>query len=461
MANRERDRAIEDALTRPLRTTGRAFWWVVAGLLAVMLLGASQWVRQLREGLGVASMNRPVFWGLYIANYVFFIGISHAGTLISAILRITGAEWRRPITRAAEAITVFALIIGSSSILFHLGRPEFIYLPLLHPQPLSPLIWDVFAISTYLLGSSLYLYLPLIPDLAFLRDQNTRFTWLYKPLSLGWQGTEQQQRLLERAIGAMAVAIIPIAVSVHTVVSWTLSMTLVPMWHSAIFGPYFVVGAIFSGIAALLIALAVLRKAYNLEAFFRTVHFNNLGLLLLTFSCIWLYFTFAEHMTVWYGNGLDEMPALTSRLSGRFAIPFWTMLVCCFGIPFVLLAFRKTRTITGTVVASVSVLVGMWLERFVIVVNSASFPRSSASWDGGIYSPSFVEISITAAQFACFVLMYVLFSKLFPVVSIWEMKQDEPVALDSATRHLAGEPAHSASYGVSGADASPELAEES
>ena len=220
----DRNQAIEDSLLRPVFQTSRTLWVVVAMLLAVIAFGGFQWAHQLREGLIVAGMNQPVYWGLYLTNYVFFIGISHAGTLISAILRLTDAEWRRPITRAAEAITVFALLMGTSNVLWHLGRPELIYIPMLHPQPLSPLIWDVACISVYLMGSITYLYLPLIPDLALLRDRSPRLRWLYRWLSLGWQGTPKQHKLLERAIGFMAVAIIPIAVSVHTVVSWVFAM---------------------------------------------------------------------------------------------------------------------------------------------------------------------------------------------------------------------------------------------
>ncbi len=426
MRRQDRDRAIEDALLKPVLQPGRGIWVFAAFLLAVMAFGGYQWSLQLRDGLGRAGMNRPVYWGLYITNYVFFIGISHAGTLISAILRLTGAEWRRPITRVAEAITVFALLMGSSNVLWHLGRPELIYMPLLYPQLLSPLIWDVICISVYFLGSLTYLYLPLIPDLALLRDRSTRWRWFYRPLALGWQGTERQHRRLEKAIGVMAVAIIPIAVSVHTVVSWVFAMTLVPMWHSAIFGPYFVVGAIFSGIAALIVAMAVMRRVFDLGAFFRPIHFNNLGLLLLTMACLWFYFTFAEHLTVWYGNEPDEVAVLNSRLSGPFAPAFWTMVVCCFAVPLAVLAFRRLRTIGGTVVVSLAVLVGMWLERYIIVISSASYPRGSFNWDAGVYSPSLLEISMTAAQFACFALLYVLFARVFPLVSIWEVKEGTP-----------------------------------
>jgi Ni/Fe-hydrogenase subunit HybB-like protein len=417
------DPAIEEPLLRPVLSAGRAFWLTIAVLLGIMAFGGYHWGQQTRIGLGYTGETRPVYWGLYLVNYVFFIGISHAGTLISAILRLTHAEWRRPITRAAEAITVFALAMGASNVLWHLGRPERIWVPLVYPQFLSPLIWDVVCISTYLIGSTLYLYLPLVPDLALIRDRHPRFGWLYRPLALGWQGTERQHQLLEKAIGAMAVIIIPIAVSVHTVVSWVFAMTLLPMWHSTIFGPYFVVGAIFSGIAAILVAMAILRRAFHLEAFFRPVHFNNLGLLLLTLCCLWTYFTFAEHLTTWYGNVPDEMAVFRARVSGPFALPFWTMLACCFLIPFLILAFKKTRTIAGTVVASLSVLVGMWLERYVIVIGSASFPRLPFNWDHGNYTPALVEIAMTAAQFAAFTLMFAVFTRLFPIVSIWEVKE--------------------------------------
>jgi Ni/Fe-hydrogenase subunit HybB-like protein len=434
-----RIQGIEDRLLRPVLETSWRFAAVVGALVAVIAVGLFFWSHQLRDGLSVAGMNQPVYWGLYITNYIFFIGISHAGTLISAILRLTGAEWRRPITRVAEVITVVALIMGSSNILFHLGRPHLILTPLLHPNLTSPLIWDVAAISLYLTGSIVYLYLPLIPDLALLRDRSPRFRRLYRFLSLGWQGTERQHGLLERAIGVMAVAIIPIAVSVHTVVSWTLSMTLVPMWHTEIFGPYFVVGAIFSGIAALMIVMAILRKVFHLEEFFTESTFSNLGLLLVTMCCLWAYFTFAEHLTAWYGREQAEMAVLDSRLTGSFAPLFWGMVASCFVIPMAIVANRRTRTIAGCVIASLFVIVGMWLERFVIVVSSASHPRSLQMWDRGLYHPSTVEMAMTAAEFAAFVLIYVLFAKLFPLVSIWEVQEGETEASSRAGAALARE----------------------
>jgi len=418
-----RDPRIEAALLRPVLVTTWRFFAVVLALLAVIAVGLFFWSEQLQVGLWMAGMTQPVYWGLYITNYIFFIGISHAGTLISAILRLTGAEWRRPITRVAEVITVVALMMGSINILFDLGRPELIYIPMLHPQFLSPLIWDVTAITLYLTGSIVYLYLPLIPDIALLRDRLPRFRRLNRILALGWTGSERQHKLLEKAISIMAVAIIPIAVSVHTVVSWTLAMTLVPMWHSPIFGPYFVVGAIFSGIAALIVAMTILRKAFHFEEFFTPLGFSNLSLLLITMSCLWAYFTFAEHLTAWYGHEHAEMAVLESRLSGDFAPYFWAMIFCCFVVPMAILPFRRLRTPAGATVASVAVLIGMWLERFVIVVGSASYPRSAQMWDRGIYTPRAVEISIFLAEIAAFVLAYVIFAKLFPMVSIWEVEE--------------------------------------
>jgi molybdopterin-containing oxidoreductase family membrane subunit len=414
---------IEAALLRPVLVTTWRFFATVGVLLSIIAVALFLWSHQLRVGLWMAGMTQPVYWGFYITNYIFFIGISHAGTLISAILRLTRAEWRRPVTRVAEVITVIALVMGSINILFDLGRPHLIYMPLLHPHFLSPLIWDVTAITLYLTGSIVYLYLPLIPDIALLRDRCPRFKTINRLLALGWSGSERQHALLEKAISIMAVAIIPIAVSVHTVVSWTLAMTLVPMWHSPIFGPYFVVGAIFSGIAALIVVMTVLRKVLHFEEFFTSLSFNNLSLLLITMSCLWAYFTFAEHLTAWYGNEHAETAVLASRFSGDFAPYFWAMVVCCFVVPMAILPFKRFRTIRGATVASLAVLVGMWLERFVIVVGAASYPRSTQMWDRGTYTPQPVEIAILCAEVAAFALAYVIFAKLFPLVSVWEVEE--------------------------------------
>ncbi len=419
---------LEDrVLLQPIVATRSSFYHLALVLLGFTTVAFFAWLRQLSKGLGVTGLNVPVYWGFYITNFVFFIGISHAGTLISAILRLCHAEWRRSITRAAEVITVLVLFFGVGSVIMDLGRPDRMLNVLRHPNFRSPLLWDVCSISVYLTASSIYLFLPLIPDLAILRDYGGKYVGFYRLLALGWHGTERQKRILNRAIAVMAVLVIPIAVSVHTVVSWVFAMTVQPMWHSAIFGPYFVVGAIFSGIASLIIAMALIRRIYFLQDYLKPVHFNNLGLLLLVMALLWFYFTFAEYLTTFYGSDPVHLVVFYSKLTGRYALPFWVMFVTCFVVPVSLLVRRQTRTVTGTVIASISVNIGMWLERFTIVVPTLSQPR--LPWGKAPYSPTWVEVAITLGFGATFIFLYMLFTKFFPIVSIWEVQEGRECAL--------------------------------
>jgi len=425
----------EDALLiRPITHTGPRFYVTVAVLLSITALGVYAYLQQFRTGLGVTGLNRPVYWGFYIINFVFFIGISHAGTLISAILRICNAEWRRTITRSAEVITVLVLFFGVGNVLIDLGRPDRVMNVIKHGRLQSPLLWDVCSITTYLTCSTIYLYLPLIPDIAILRDHAGRYRWLYRLLALGWTGTPRQVRILNRLIGIMAVIVIPVAVSVHTVVSYVFAMTIQPMWHSAIFGPYFVVGAIFSGIAALIIAMAVIRWAYHLENYLRPVHFNNLGVLLLVMAMLWLYFTVGEFLTTFYGGEPAHMRVFWMKFTGPYAPEFWAMVITCFVIPFIILCNRRTRTLAGTVIASISVTIGMYLERFIIVVPSLSQPRLPHAEP--IYVPSWVEWSILAGCFSTFILCYVLFTKFFPIISIWEVQEGREKSIAEVTERI-------------------------
>jgi molybdopterin-containing oxidoreductase family membrane subunit len=229
----------DSILFEPIRKTGKPFYYTLFILVAVILWAVTAYLYQYRHGLGVTGLARPIFWGVYITNFVFFIGISHAGTLISAILRLAKAEWRRAITRSAEVITVLVLFFGVGNILIDLGRPDRMFNIIRYAQFRSPLLWDVSSITVYLTASSVYLFLPLIPDIALLRDHAGKWQWFYRIFALGWRGTERQHHLLERGIAVMAILVIPIAVSVHTVVSFVFAMTIQPMWHSAIFGPYY------------------------------------------------------------------------------------------------------------------------------------------------------------------------------------------------------------------------------
>jgi molybdopterin-containing oxidoreductase family membrane subunit len=425
----------DGAIFRPIMKPTRGYATVVCALLAVIAWAAYAYCWQLRRGLGMTGLNRPVYWGIYITNFVFFVGVSHAGTLISAILRLCRAEWRRSITRMAEVITVLVLFFGVGNVLLDLGRPDRALYVITHAHFTSPLLWDVSSISVYLIGSVIYLFLPLIPDLAILRDVATGWRKrVYRLMALGFTGTEQQWHRIEKAISVMAVIIIPIAVTVHTVVSWVFAMTITPMWHSTIFGPYFVVGAIFSGIGALITAMVILRKVYHLEDYLRPIHFNNLGILLLVMCMLWLYFTFAEYLTTWYGHEPIEMTVFYAKIRGPYAPYFWTMFVTCFIIPFSILCNSRTRTITGTFIASLSVNIGMWLERFTIVVPSLSNPRLPVEFH--MYHPSWVEWSLMAGCFAAFILLYTLFTKLFPMVSIWEIREGREVAVRETVERI-------------------------
>jgi len=424
----------DEVLFYPIERTSRRFYITAAVLLSFTFLFLVAYITQLRDGLGVTGLTVPVYWGIYITNFVFFIGISHAGTLISAILRIVHAEWRRSITRAAEVITVMVLLFGAGSVIVDLGRPDRALNIFLHPNFRSPLLWDVCSITVYFLSSIFYLYLPLIPDVALLRDRGKKWNWFYRTLALGWQGTERQKHRLEKAISVMAILVIPIAVSVHTVVSWVFAMTVQPMWHSTIFGPYFVVGAIFSGIAALIIALAIVRKVYGLEAYLKEIQFDNLGRLLLVMALLWFYFTFAEHLTTYYGQEPDEMRILLSKVYGPYWPVFWGMVACCFVFPVPILAIKRLRTVAGTVVASAFIVVGMWLERFIIVVPSLSQPRLMPTQV--VYYPTWVELFVTLGFFSTFILFYVLFTKLFPIVSVWEVQEGREKSLDEVRERV-------------------------
>jgi Ni/Fe-hydrogenase subunit HybB-like protein len=427
MATKTPDQISEDLL-RPLAGFSPRYLISLAILLIIVTAAGYAFGAQIYSGLGLAGINRPVFWAFYITNFVFWIGLSHAGTLISAILRLCNARWRRPVTRCAEVITVFALSIGAMFPVIHLGRPwlAFWLFPYpsergIWPNIRSPLLWDFFAINTYLIGSVTFLLLPVIPDLALIRDTATGVRQrIYRVLALGWRGTSKQWHRLETAMHIMAIAIIPVAVSVHSIVSWDFAMAPVPMWHSTIFAPYFVAGAIFSGIAALIIAMACLRKFLDLEDYLLPIHFENLGKLLFMMSLIWFYFVFSERLTGWYGNESAEMTVFWLTQKGSFSPLFWAMVFCNFIIPFPFLAIKKLRTITGVVIASVAIVVGMWLERFLIIVPSLAHKYLPYSW--GSYRPTWTEITITVGTFAAMAALYMIFAKIVPIISVWELK---------------------------------------
>src|SRR5215471_3017185 len=431
--------AREDRLINQMIETSWSFYLWIIFLASSILLALIAYGIQLRKGLIVTGLRDEVSWGIYISTFVFWVGVSKGGTMVSAILRITNADWRTPMTRLSEAITVLALITGAPMIIADLGRPDRVWHLLRYGRIQSPLIWDFISVMTYLVACIIYFYLPLIPDVALLAKDQRMPIWrrkLYERLSLNWNDTPTQRQLLERAIHVMAIIVIPLAVSVHTVVSWIFAMTLRPGWNSTIYGPYFVVGAIYSGGAAVLVAMWALRRAVHLEEYIQPVHFRKLGKLLLACTLVYLYFNINEYLTVGYKLEGFERDLVESLFIGRYARMFWSVQVFGVALPIVvlmlfLLVKPLHRYSIGAVgISSVLIVIGAWVKRFLIVVPTLETPflpaqRIPAAWTH--YSPTWIEWAIVGGALAGFLLAYSLVAKFFPIVSIWETREhDQP-----------------------------------
>ena len=432
---------LERTALAPVTGTSRAYYIWVAFLLTVIGWGIYAYYRQLQDGLIVTGMRDRISWGLYITTFVFFIGISHAGTLISAILRVSQARWRTPITRMAEFITLVSLVCGALFVIIDLGRPDRVLNVILYGRWQSPIIWDVLAITTYITASTAYLFLPMIPDLALFRDRLAGRVsgwrmWLYNLLSVRWQGTRAQWRSMAAAITTAMILIIPIAVSVHTVVSWIFAMTLREPWNSTIFGAFFVAGAIFSGVATLIVVMAILRKVYHLEEYITEKHFVYLGYLLGAFSLIMVYGNVSEYLTTGYKMTEGTEFHFRQLFLGQFAGFYWFYLLGGLVLPGLLILLPWTRNIWGVVAASILVVAAMWVERYFIVVSGFRVPLMP--YEPSTYAPTWVELSVMAAGFALFALLITLFVKIFPIIAIWEVAEDEESAeIEPAARRFA------------------------
>ena len=428
----------EKAILRPLQRGVGADIWLWAVLAGVFALGLAFYIRQLALGLGVTGMNRPVYWGVYITNFVFFIGLAHSGTFISAILRVAGQSWRAPLTRAAEAITLFSLPFGVAAILADMGRPERILNMVIYGRYQSPLLWDITAVGLYLLSSIVFMYLSLLPDIALVRDRLKEVPhWqqrMYTILALGWSGHPEQFHRLEKVLDGMAIFMTMLVVTVHTVVSWVFGMTLQPGWHTALIGPFFLLGAILSGTAAVVIVLSILRRVYHLEQALPLSLFNSLRKLLITFTLGWLYFMIAEHLTIGYGNVVEEMRVLNDKFSGAYSLLFWSMASLVFLGPLLIFLFKGKNHIGWMVFASVLINIGMWLERYIVIVPTEVSPRLFSEMARGLYRPTLTEVAITASFFAGMALLYAVFTRFFPIVPIWETAEALPEVAPEAVQ---------------------------
>jgi Ni/Fe-hydrogenase subunit HybB-like protein len=423
-------------LTQP----ASAAWWVGFGIsFALVMLLLTGITYLLVAGIGIWGINVPVAWGIAIVNFVWWIGIGHAGTLISAILLLLRQQWRTSINRFAEAMTLFAVASAALFPLLHLGRIQYFYWLVPYPNTMgvwpqfrSPLVWDFFAVGTYGTVSLLFWYAGMIPDLATLRDRTKRRAGqiVYGLLALGWRGSARHWRRYDQAYLLLAGLATPLVVSVHSIVSLDFAASIVPGWHTTIFPPYFVAGAIFSGFAMVLTLAIPLRALYGLHDFVTDRHLDNMAKVMLASGLIVAYGYLMEAFMAWYSDHLFEQDVMLNRMFGPYAPWFWLLLVCNVLTP-QWLWFRRVRLSAGLLfVIALVINLGMWLERFVIVVISLHRDFLPSSWD--MYYPTFWDWSLLFGSIGLFFALLFLFVRLLPMISIFEMRE---LVVDSKQDH--------------------------
>ena len=424
---------VNEEILKALSRPGKGWWMLLALAVAGVGLFFTSWAIQIVKGIGVSGLTSPVGWGVYITTFVFWVGIAHSGTLISAILFLFRAPWRQSVYRMAEAMTVFAVMTAGLFPLIHVGRVWHAYWLIPYPNSRylwpnfrSPLVWDVFAVTTYFTVSAVFFYLGTIPDMAAARDVATGWRKkFYKITSLGWRGTDREWHHFSKAYIYLAALATPLVLSVHSVVSWDFAMGIVPGWHATIFAPYFVAGAIFSGVAMVITLAVPLRKIFGWEEYLTVKHFDALSKLILLTSMIVLYAYLTEFFMAWYSAEEPERGMFWNRLFGHYWWATWIMLVCNGLVP-VLLWFKRVRhSISALFVISIFINIGMWFERFVIIVTSLSHEYEPFAW--GVYRPSMVEMGILIGSFAWFGFWFLLFTRLLPAVAIAELKEVLPL----------------------------------
>ena len=409
--------------------------WYVAMAFSLCLLGVLglMVLYLFFTGVGVWNLNRPVCWAFDITNFVFWVGIGHAGTLISAILFLFRQKWRTGINRFAEAMTIFAVMCAGLFPAIHLGRVWYIYWVFPYPNQmafwpnyLSPLLWDVFAVSTYATVSVLFWYLGMVPDLATFRDRakSKIAYYAYGIFSLGWRGSNRHWHVYEKAYLILAALATPLVLSVHSVVSFDFAVSQLPGWHTTIFPPYFVTGAIFSGFAMVVTLAVPARELFGLKNFITLRHIDNMAKIILLTSCIVGYAYGTEFFMAWYGGNTWEQFHFHNRLTGPMWWAGWTMVTCNAFVPHVLW-FKKVRTsVWALFVVSLLINVGMWFERYVIIVVGLSRDFLPSSW--GSYAPSYVEVLTLLGSFGLFLTLFLLFCRYLPMVAMAEVKSILP-----------------------------------
>ncbi len=422
-------RDINRDILRTLERPSLGYFLMVLAIIGGVGVGGTCFTIQLQQGMGVAGLNHPVGWGVYITDFVFWIGIGHAGTLISAILFLFRAKWRNAIFRSAEAMTIFAVMTALLFPVIHIGRAWLFWWLVPYPNQRmlwvnfrSPLLWDVFAVSTYFSVSSLFFALGLIPDIAAIRDRATGLRKkIYTMLSLGWDSSSWQWRHYMAGYGFFAALATPLVLSVHSVVSWDFAVSVVPGWHSTIFAPYFVAGAVFSGMAMVMTVLIPIRKIFKLERYLTLWHFDMMSRLVLLTSSIVGYSYFTEYFIAWYSDDAVEQFIFWERAFGKYAIPFWLMIFCNVVAPLPLWNKKIRNNLVIVFVITIFINIGMWFERFNIIVSSLAQEYDPFAW--GWYVPTKIELGITLGSFCWFFMWFFMFIRFFPLLALTEMKE--------------------------------------
>lgn len=420
---------IDQTVLQTLEKPRPGYWVAVAVLAGGILLGAACWLYQIFVGIGVGGQNIPVAWGTYLINFVFWVGIAHSGTLISAILHLFRAGWRNPIARAAETMTVFAVCTAGLFPFIHLGRVWAVYYMLPYPNQRtlwpnfqSPLMFDVVAISTYLTVSSLFWYTGMLPDLATVRDRATGLRKkIFTVISLGWTGKHEQWRHYTRGYLFFAALATPLVISVHSVVSWDFALGVVPGWHTTIFAPYFVAGAIHSGLAMVLTLMIPLRHIFHYEKIITVDVLENVAKTIILTGMIVGFAYATEFFIAWYSFNSVEIEVFRYRMLGDYRVGFWIMVVCNTLVPLLFFLKRIRTSIRWLFALSLLINVGMWYERFVIIITSVARDFIPHAW--GLYAPTAIEFGIMIGSFSLFFFLFLLFVKHLPSVSMTEIKE--------------------------------------
>ena len=425
-------RDVTEAVCAPLtdRHVGARWWLALLASGAVTLAGAVAVAISLLRGPGMWGNNSAVVWGFPIANYVWWIGIGNAGTLISSLLLLTRQKWRASINRFAEAMTLFAVSIAGIFPILHLGRPMYFYWMAPYPntmgawpQPRSALVWDFWAIVSYLLFSILFFYVGLVPDLATLRERAPDRRWrrIYGAFALGWQGSPRQWQAHERVHQAMAVIAVPLVCSVHSIVGLDFAASMMPGWTETIFPPYFVVGALFSGFAMVVLLAIAMRWALGLEGMIRPAHFDMMARIILAAACIMGLSYATEWWSAWWSGDQDDLRQVRFVLAGHYAPLEWLMLACNVAAPQLFWWPGMRRRLPVLAAVAIAILIGMWLERILILLNTLSIGYDPSFWRN--YLPTLIDFLILAGTLGLFAGLMLIFARLLPVVSMYEVRE--------------------------------------